>query len=197
MAQATELVTDPAGHAAVLGTVLWTGVGTTAGCALVEAAALGELSSADATVVFATEPLWGAAFAFLLLGETMGPQCQLGGLLMVLACIVSSTEGDVRDLIRDLGRSVSRSVSSSLNSSLNSGISPAALRLSARTALRAAGGGVRSAHVTASGSLSWAVETMGLAMGCSMGRGRSDNPTRSRALARANMRMLGGARKKR
>ena len=96
-ALAQDLVTDPfsAGHAAILGTVLWTGVGTTAGCTLVEAAALGELSSADATVVFATEPLWGAGFAFLLLGETMGPQCQLGGMLMVLACIVSSSEGEM------------------------------------------------------------------------------------------------------
>jgi drug/metabolite transporter (DMT)-like permease len=165
VAQAQELVLDPVGHAAILGTVLWTGVGTTAGCSLIEAAALGELSSADATVVFATEPLWGAAFPFFLLGETMGPQCQLGGMLMVLACIISSTEGDV-------------------------GISPAQLALSARSSLR-------GAQSTASSALSWAVETMGLAMGCSMGRGRSANPTRSRALARANMRMLGGMRKKR
>ena len=54
-----------------------------------------------------------------------------------------------------------------------------------------------TARSTATGSLSWAVETMGLAMGCSMGRGRSANPKRSRALARANMRMLGGVLKKR
>ena len=87
-----EMAADPAGHAAILGTVVWTGVGTTAGCSLVEAAALGELSSSEATVVFATEPLWGAAIAFFLLGETMGPTCQLGGALMVAACIVSATE---------------------------------------------------------------------------------------------------------
>ena len=137
-----------------------------------ESAALGELSSADATVVFATEPLWGAGFAFVLLGETMGPQCQLGGMLMVLACVVSSTGGEVEPP------------------------SPAELALSARARLQAAQG-------TAAAALSWAVETMGLAMGCSMGRGRSANPKRSRALARANMRMLlpsnmlGGARRKR
>ena len=131
-----------------------------------ESAALGELSSADATVVFATEPLWGAGFAFVLLGETMGPQCQLGGMLMVLACVVSSTGGEMEPL------------------------SPAELALSARARLQAAQG-------TAAAALSWAVETMGLAMGCSMGRGRSANPKRSRALARANMRMLGGARRKR
>ena len=131
-----------------------------------ESAALGELSSADATVVFATEPLWGAGFAFLLLGETMGPQCQLGGMLMLLACIVSSTGGEMAPP------------------------SPAELALSARARLQAAQG-------TAAAALSWAVETMGLAMGCSMGRGRSANPKRSRALARANMRMLGGVRRKR
>ena len=131
-----------------------------------ESAALGELSSADATVVFATEPLWGAGFAFVLLGETMGPQCQLGGMLMVLACVVSSTGGEMAPP------------------------SPAELALSARARLQAAQG-------TAAAALAWAVETMGLAMGCSMGRGRSANPKRSRALARANMRMLGGARRKR
>ena len=131
-----------------------------------ESAALGELSSADATVVFATEPLWGAGFAFLLLGETMGPQCQLGGMLMVLACIVSSTGGEMEPP------------------------SPAELALSARSRLQAAQG-------TAAAALAWAVETMGLAMGCSMGRGRSANPKRSRALARANMRMLGGVLRKR
>ena len=141
-----------------------------------ESAALGELSSADATVVFATEPLWGAGFAFVLLGETMGPQCQLGGMLMVLACVVSSTGGEVGGEVEPP--------------------SPAELALSARARLQAAQG-------TAAAALAWAVETMGLAMGCSMGRGRSANPKRSRALARANMRMLlpsnmlGGARRKR
>ena len=136
-----------------------------------ESAALGELSSADATVVFATEPLWGAGFAFVLLGETMGPQCQLGGMLMVLACVVSSTGGEMAP-----GEMAPPS--------------PAELALSARARLQAAQG-------TAAAALAWAVETMGLAMGCSMGRGRSANPKRSRALARANMRMLGGARRKR
>jgi len=86
------IAAEPAAHAALLGTIAWTGVGTTAGCALVEAAALGELSSSEATVVFSTEPLWGAAFAFVMLGEVLGPQCMLGGALMVVACIVSGVE---------------------------------------------------------------------------------------------------------
>ena len=83
------VTSDPTSYAALIGTVLWTGLATTAGCALVEAAALGEIASSEATVVFATEPLWGALFANVLLGEVMGPQCQMGGAIMVLACIVS------------------------------------------------------------------------------------------------------------
>ena len=56
---------DPTAQTALIGTILWTGLGTTAGCSLVEAAALGELSSSEATVVFSTEPLWGALFAYV------------------------------------------------------------------------------------------------------------------------------------
>ena len=89
---ASAIAAEPHAQAALLGTILWTGIGTTAGCSLVEAAALGELSSAEATVVFSTEPLWGAAFAYLLLGEVMGPLCQLGGACMVAACILSGVE---------------------------------------------------------------------------------------------------------
>ena len=66
------------------------------------------------------EPLWGAGFAFVLLGETMGPQCQLGGMLMVLACVVSSTGGEMGSEMAPL--------------------SPAELALSARARLQAAQG---------------------------------------------------------
>lgn len=88
----SQIADDPASQPALLATVAWTGLGTTAGCSLVEAAALGELTSSEATVVFSTEPLWGAAFASAMLHESMGPQCQLGGALMVIACIVSGVE---------------------------------------------------------------------------------------------------------
>ena len=92
---------------------------TTAGCAYAEANCLGALSSSEATVVFATEPLWAAAFAWWALSETvrtprppsapyiyhahshsvrtgalscaqMGPSAMLGGGLIVSACLVSA-----------------------------------------------------------------------------------------------------------
>jgi drug/metabolite transporter (DMT)-like permease len=83
------VVSAPMEHVALLAALFWTGLVTTAGCSFAEAGALGEISSADAMVVFSTEPLWGAFFAWLMIGEEIGPATAAGGLLMVLACIVS------------------------------------------------------------------------------------------------------------
>jgi len=82
----------PLDHLSLIGALLWTGIVTTAGCSFAEAGALGEISSADATVVFATEPLWGAFFAWAMIGEELGPSTVVGGLLMVLACVISGSD---------------------------------------------------------------------------------------------------------
>ena len=71
-------------------TLLWTGVVTTAGCAYAEANCLSALTSAEATVIFASEPLWAAACAWLALGETLGEGSMLGGSLIVGACLLSA-----------------------------------------------------------------------------------------------------------
>ena len=49
------------------------------------------LPATDSSVIVATEPLWAAGFAALLLGEVLEPSAQLGGLLILLgvgACTV-------------------------------------------------------------------------------------------------------------
>ncbi|KAJ1488260.1 hypothetical protein T484DRAFT_1887859, partial [Baffinella frigidus] len=58
--------------------LLWTGLITTALTFFLEVTALGELSSAETTVLFATEPLWGAAFAYIALNEHVGPETFAG-----------------------------------------------------------------------------------------------------------------------
>jgi len=70
--------------------LVWCGVLTTAVCAYLEANVLSKISASDAMVVFATEPLWAAAFAWSVLGEVLGPSAYLGGSMIVLACILSS-----------------------------------------------------------------------------------------------------------
>lgn len=69
---------------------IWTGVVTTAVNRVGETTGLGKVSSSEASVLLATEPLWAAVFAGLFLGEEMGPQAIFGGALIVAACLTTS-----------------------------------------------------------------------------------------------------------
>jgi len=77
-------------HVGVGLALVWMALICTVGASVVEANALAVLSSTDATVVFATEPLWASAFAAVTLGETMGSSGYAGGALIVGACLLSS-----------------------------------------------------------------------------------------------------------
>ena len=52
--------------------------------------AMRSLSAAESTVIYSTEPLWGAAFAAATLGETLGWNTFVGALLIICACLWSS-----------------------------------------------------------------------------------------------------------
>jgi len=77
----------------VAGALLWVGVVTTAASAFAEAGVLAHISSADATIIFASEPLWAAGWAWFLLGETMGPSGVAGGATIMAACLLSGCQG--------------------------------------------------------------------------------------------------------
>ena len=79
-------VTDPA----ILAALVWTGVVTTAFTVWLETLALGRLSAAETTMLFSTEPVWGSAFATVVMGETFGPKGYLGGAMILFACLYSS-----------------------------------------------------------------------------------------------------------
>ncbi|CAM9144409.1 unnamed protein product [Heterosigma akashiwo] len=70
--------------------VAWTGVITTAMNRFVETTALSRMSSVEASVILATEPLWAAFFAALLLHENFGVNDYVGGALIVLACLANT-----------------------------------------------------------------------------------------------------------
>jgi drug/metabolite transporter (DMT)-like permease len=70
--------------------VLWTGLITTALNWFVETTALGKMSSAEASVILATEPLWAALFAALLLSEDFGINDYAGGALIISACLANT-----------------------------------------------------------------------------------------------------------
>lgn len=83
---------------AVFGAVVWTGLVTTFGTVLVETLALSEISAQESTVLFSTEPLWGAGFASLALGERLDEYSAAGGVMIVVACLLASGGFDGDDV---------------------------------------------------------------------------------------------------
>ncbi|WP_457630114.1 DMT family transporter [Oceanithermus sp.] len=53
-----------------------------------------EVSAPEAAIVYSMEPVWAALFAYLVLGERLGLQGWLGGLLVVAAVIAAQLGGD-------------------------------------------------------------------------------------------------------
>ena len=74
----------------VAASIVWTGLVTTALTVLLQTTSLGVLSSSETTVLYSTEPIWAAAFANVVLGETVGLNTWVGGALIIAACISSS-----------------------------------------------------------------------------------------------------------
>jgi drug/metabolite transporter (DMT)-like permease len=74
----------------ILAALLWTGCVTTGLTVYIETVALGTLSAEETTIIFSTEPLFGAAFAAFAMGEVFGPTAYMGGALILSGCIISN-----------------------------------------------------------------------------------------------------------
>jgi drug/metabolite transporter (DMT)-like permease len=86
MEQLVSWLSDPV----ILAGLLWTGVVTTAMTIYMETSALKTLSAAETTLIFSTEPLWGTAFASVVMGETLGMNAAAGAFMIVAACVYSN-----------------------------------------------------------------------------------------------------------
>jgi len=87
VSSAGQLNLAPLSEPAVLGGLLYTGLVSTALTVLLQTRALGMLSATDSSVIIATEPLWAAGLAGMLLGEVLDGGAQLGGMLIVAGCL--------------------------------------------------------------------------------------------------------------
>jgi len=65
--------------------LLYTGLITTAGTLWLEMKALRNVSAQDAALVYTTEPLWGALFAWAFLGERWGALGWVGAAMIVMS----------------------------------------------------------------------------------------------------------------
>jgi len=84
--QLASWITDPV----ILGQLFWTGTVTTAFTVYMETLALKTLSAAETTLLFSTEPLWGAAFAAFVVGERFGFSSVVGAFFILSGCIFSN-----------------------------------------------------------------------------------------------------------
>jgi drug/metabolite transporter (DMT)-like permease len=74
----------------ILASLFWTGCISTALTVYMETLALKTLSAAETTLIFSTEPLWGTAFAALIMGETLGWESAVGAVLILSGCVFSN-----------------------------------------------------------------------------------------------------------
>jgi len=86
----SEWMTSPT----ILFSLFWTGVITTALTIYMENKAMETLSAAEATVIFATEPLWGTAFAAVVMSEQFGVNSAIGAAFIMSACFYSNLGKD-------------------------------------------------------------------------------------------------------
>ncbi|CBJ25502.1 conserved unknown protein [Ectocarpus siliculosus] len=90
LASLRETVLPSSGNLAVPISLMWTGLVTTSLTVFGETVAMKKVSAAESTIILSTEPIWGTAFAAVLLGESIGWNTGLGAVLIVSACTWTS-----------------------------------------------------------------------------------------------------------
>lgn len=114
-------------NSSVMFSIFWTGIITTALSIYMENKAMQTLSAAETTLIFSTEPLWGAAFAGLIMGEQLGPNVALGATFILTACMYSNLgmtgikniwEGSMSSVENFYNRQFSHAAKSNVQSSL-------------------------------------------------------------------------------
>ncbi|PNY82981.1 permease [Deinococcus koreensis] len=75
------------------GPLLYLGVVATALTTLLQTVGQRAVSAAEASLIYALEPVTATAFSFLLIGERVGLRGALGGLLVVVATVLSQRSG--------------------------------------------------------------------------------------------------------
>lgn len=78
----------------ITASLLWTGLGGCAGAMYLETIALKAISATELTILLTSVSLFGAAFAYITMGETMTPTGMAGGALLLAGCLISSLMGE-------------------------------------------------------------------------------------------------------
>ncbi len=76
----------------IVAMLIWTGLITTAFTIYMETLALKTLSAAETTLIFSTEPLFGAAFAAVVANECLSEGGWIGSALIIGGCVISGVD---------------------------------------------------------------------------------------------------------
>jgi drug/metabolite transporter (DMT)-like permease len=74
----------------ILCALVWTGLVSTALALYLETVSLKVVSASELTLLMTTISLWGAAFAYVTIGEVLTPTGLLGGFLILGGCVVGN-----------------------------------------------------------------------------------------------------------
>jgi drug/metabolite transporter (DMT)-like permease len=78
----------------ITASLAWTGLGACAGAMYLETVALKAISATELTILMTSVSLFGAAFAYITMGETMTSSGMAGGALLLAGCLISSLMGE-------------------------------------------------------------------------------------------------------
>ena len=78
----------------IVGALLWTGLISTALALYLETVALKVVSATELTLLMTTISLWGAAFAYVTMGEVLTWEAMIGGTLILAGCVCGNLSTD-------------------------------------------------------------------------------------------------------
>ncbi|KAF8650529.1 hypothetical protein HU200_063901 [Digitaria exilis] len=80
--------------------ILYTGIFSTSFCLWAEVAAMRDVSATETAIIYGLEPLWGAAFAWAMLGERWGMAGFVGATFIIVGSLMVQILGSMPDKSR-------------------------------------------------------------------------------------------------
>ncbi|WVZ81609.1 hypothetical protein U9M48_028964 [Paspalum notatum var. saurae] len=80
--------------------ILYTGIFSTSFCLWAEMAAMRDVSATETAIIYGLEPVWGAAFAWAMLGERWGMTGFIGAIFIIGGSLMVQILGSIPDVSR-------------------------------------------------------------------------------------------------
>jgi drug/metabolite transporter (DMT)-like permease len=70
--------------------LIWTGLGSTTLSLYLETVAIKVISATELTIIMTSVSIWGCLFAYIIFAEVLTPRDFVGGMLILLGCLVAT-----------------------------------------------------------------------------------------------------------